>query len=268
MQMTRITQPSIQVPVTLATYNVRRCLGTDRCLSPERIAEVIADCDADIVALQEIDVGRLRSGGVDQTLLIADKLGFTSHFHPALRIEEEQYGDAVLTRCPSRLVKVGLLPGLRNLWPSEPRGAIWVEAMVGGARLQVINTHFGLRRRERRAQAVALLGGDWIGRCQPPYAVVGDLNSLPHGSVYRSFAARLSDAHLAGTQGRPAPTFPSRRPMLRIDHIFVSDDIEVTSAEVVRSPLTRVASDHLPLIAQLRIPAEGDKTNLVKSHER
>jgi len=143
-------QPPIQVPVTIATYNVRRCLGTDRRLSPDRIAQVIARCDADIVALQEIDVGRLRSGGIDQACVIAEKLGFTSHFHPALRIADEQYGDAVLTRCPSRLVKVGLLPGLRNLWSSEPRGAVWIEALVGGVRVQVINTHFGLRRRERR----------------------------------------------------------------------------------------------------------------------
>jgi endonuclease/exonuclease/phosphatase family metal-dependent hydrolase len=151
MQMSRSTQPPIQVPVTLVTYNIRRCLGTDRRLSPERIAEVMADCDADIVALQEIDV-------------------------------------------------------------------------------------------------------------RPPYAVLGGLNSRPHGTVYRSFAARPSDANLAGTQ--------SRRPMLRVGHIFVSGDIEVTSAKVVRSPLTRVASDHLPLIAQLRISAEGDKAGLVDSHER
>lgn len=261
--MTRSAQPPAQRPVTLATYNVRRCLGTDRRLSPERIAQVIADCDADIVALQEIDVGRLRSGGIDQARVIAENLGFASHFHPALQIAEEQYGDAVLTRCPSRLIKVGLLPGPRNLWPSEPRGAIWVEATIGDARLQVINTHFGLSRRERRAQAVALLGSDWAERCRPPYAVVGDLNSLPRGSVYRSFAAKLRDAHLAGTRGRPAPTFPSRRPLLRIDHIFVSDDIEVAGAEVVRSPLSSAASDHLPLVAQLRIPAEEGKTGLV-----
>lgn len=263
MQMTRSAQPPAQMPVTLATYNIRRCLGNDRRLSPDRIAQVIADCAADIVALQEIDVGRLRSGGIDQARVIAEKLGFTSHFHPALRIADEQYGDAVLTRYPSRLVKVGLLPGLRNLWPAEPRGAIWVEAMVGGARLQVINTHFGLGPRERRAQAGALLGGDWVERCRPPYAVVGDLNSVPRGFVYRSFAARLRDAHLAGTQGKPTATFPSRRPLLRIDHIFVSDDIEVSGAAVVRSPLASVASDHLPLVARLRIPAQEGKTGLV-----
>lgn len=264
--MTRNAHTPAQLPLTFATYNVRRCLGTDRRTAPERIAEVIAACDADIVALQEIDVGRLRSGGVDQAEFIAAKLGFTSHFHPALQIADEHYGDAILTRCPSRLVKVGILPGVRNPWPVEPRGAIWVEALLAGTPLQVMNTHFGLGRRERRAQAAALLGSDWVGRCAAPFVVAGDLNSLPRGLVHRSFAMRMRDAHVLGAKDGPMPTFPSRRPMLRIDHIFVSDDIEVAGASVVRSPLARVASDHLPLVARLRIPAVEGKTGLANAN--
>jgi endonuclease/exonuclease/phosphatase family metal-dependent hydrolase len=264
--MTRDAQMPSQSPLTFATYNVRRCLGVDRRTAPERIAEVIAGCRADIVALQEIDVGRLRSGRVDQAQLIAAELGFTSHFHPALQIADEQYGDAILTRGPSRLVKVGFLPGVRNLWPLEPRGAIWVEVLCAGTPLQVINTHFGLGRRERRAQAAALLGSDWVGGCAAPFVVAGDLNSLPRGLVHRSFAMRMRDAHMCGAKGKPAPTFPSRRPLLRIDHIFVSDDIEVTGASVVRSPLARVASDHLPLVARLRIPAGEGKVGLANGN--
>lgn len=261
--MTQSGPPPAHVAVTLATYNVRRCLGTDRALSPERIAQVIAESGADIVALQELDVGRLRSGGIDQARVIAERLGFrASHFHPALRIEAEQYGDAILTRGPSRLVKFGFLPGVPNLWPAEPRGALWIEAVIDGARLQVINSHFGLGRRERRAQAAALLGADWIGQCAAPHVVAGDLNSLPGGRVYRSFIARLRDAHRIGAQGRPGPTFPSRRPLLRIDHIFVSDDIEVMGAAVMRSPSARIASDHLPVVTQLRIPISGGKKAL------
>lgn len=264
--MTRSGPAHARVAVTLATYNVRRCLGTDRTLSPDRVAEVIAETSADIVALQELDVGRLRSGGVDQARFIAERLGFrASHFHPSLRIEEEQYGDAVLTRDHSRLVKFGFLPGVRNLWPIEPRGAIWIEAVVDGARLQVINTHFGLGRRERRAQAAALLGADWVGQCAAPYVVAGDLNSLPGGRVYRDFSAHLRDAHAAGATGRPAPTFPSRRPLLRIDHVFVSDDIEVVGAAVMRSPHARLASDHLPLVTQLRVPVKEGKAALASA---
>ena len=259
--------PQRHAAVTLATYNVRRCLGTDRRYAPERIAEVIGECDADIVALQEVDVGRLRSGGLDQAGVIAEKLGYASHFHPALRIAEEQYGDALLTRCRSRLVKAGLLPGPRNLWPLEPRGALWIEVMVGNARLQVITTHLGLGRRERRAQATALLGADWLALCRPPYVIAGDLNSLPGGQVYRRFAARMHDAHSAGAQGKPAPTFPSRRPLLRIDHVFVSDDIEVAGAAVIRSPLAAVASDHLPLVTRLRIATGENEAGLVDADE-
>jgi endonuclease/exonuclease/phosphatase family metal-dependent hydrolase len=244
--------------VTLATYNVRRCLGTDRVISPARIAEVIAESGADIVALQELDVGRLRSGGVDQARAIAEQLGFAaSHFHPALRIEAEEYGDAILTRQQSRLVKVGFLPGGRGLWPIEPRGAIWVEVPVGDRPLQVINTHFGLRRGERRLQAAALLGPEWLGQCRAPYVLAGDLNSMPRGRVYRSFATAMRDVQTAGAGGAAAPTFPSRRPLLRIDHIFVSPDIQVEHAAVLASPRARIASDHLPLVARLALGQEG-----------
>src|SRR5215207_9342746 len=85
-------------------------MGVDGRLSPARIAEVIASCNADIVALQELDVGRARTGGVDQAHAIAEELGMHMHFHPAFRVLEESYGDAVLTARPSRLVKAGPLP--------------------------------------------------------------------------------------------------------------------------------------------------------------
>jgi endonuclease/exonuclease/phosphatase family metal-dependent hydrolase len=76
----------------ILTYNVHRCLGRDGHLSPARIAEVIAACEADIVALQELDIGRVRSGGVDQAEAIARELGMHMHFHPALTVMEEHAG--------------------------------------------------------------------------------------------------------------------------------------------------------------------------------
>src|SRR6478672_11059906 len=96
----------------ILTYNVHRCLGVDGVLDPGRIAAVIAACQPDIVALQELDVRRARSGGVDQAKAIADRLGMQMHFHAALRVLEEEYGDAILTARPSRMVKAGALPGL------------------------------------------------------------------------------------------------------------------------------------------------------------
>src|ERR1700761_7687039 len=108
--------------VRLLTYNVHRCVGTDRRLDVGRIAEVIAAQAPDIVALQEVDVGRARTGGVGQAHRIATRLGTACRFTAALTVEGEQYGDAVLTALPERLIKSGPLPGHPRLPGLEPRG--------------------------------------------------------------------------------------------------------------------------------------------------
>src|SRR5215204_6162405 len=90
------------VSFRVMTYNVHRCRGLDRAWSPERIAAVIASCHPDVVALQELDVGRARSGRIDQAETIARDLGMDVQFFPALRIMEELYGDAILSRWPAR----------------------------------------------------------------------------------------------------------------------------------------------------------------------
>ena len=106
----------------LMTYNVHRCVGVDRDLNVERVAAVIADARPDIVALQELDVGRMRTRGVDQAHALAELLGMRSRFHPAMHVEEEQYGDAILTALPERLVRAGPLPGYPRMRALEPRG--------------------------------------------------------------------------------------------------------------------------------------------------
>lgn len=243
----------------IMTYNVHGCRGTDGVLSPGRIADVIAACGADVVALQELDVGRKRSGGVDQAAAIAHELEMRQvFFHPAHIVVDEQYGDAVITARPATLVKAGGLPGLPGSG-REPRGALWVEVDMGGRPVQVFNSHFGLGRRERRAQARAMLGPDWIGSdaCQAPVVFLGDFNSLPRGRVYRSIASHFRDAHVAGRHSRARATFPSRRPVFRLDHVFVSHDIAVVGAHVPRSPAARRASDHLPLVVDLKLPDQA-----------
>ncbi|WP_460448237.1 endonuclease/exonuclease/phosphatase family protein [Alsobacter sp. SYSU BS001988] len=239
----------------ILTYNVHRCLGIDGVLDPGRIAAVIAACQPDIVALQELDVGRRRTGGVDQAQAIADRLGMQMHFHPALRVMEEQYGDAILTARPSRVVKAGALPGLRSRPGIEPRGALWAAVQAQGGEVQVINTHMGLRGQERLNQIEALLGPEWLGhpRCADPVILLGDFNAAPHSRAYRRVAARLRDAQTSPPAARAQATFPSRMPMLRIDHVFVSGGVEVTRAETIRTPLARAASDHLPLLVEFRL---------------
>lgn len=251
--------------VRLLTYNVHSCRGTDGRLDPLRIAEVIAGCEADIIALQELDVGRKRTGGADQAQIIASHLKLVSHFHPAYHLAEEQYGDAILTALPSRLVKAGPLPSI-----GEPRGAIWVSVDVGGVELQVINTHFGLRRRERARQAATIMGPGWLGspECRKgPCVLLGDFNAVPASAVYRSFARKLRDVQ-SGEGVRPRRTFPSRLPLLRLDHIFAGPGVTAVDATVRSDLLTRTASDHLPLIAtvDVEIPAEQDHSPSIMSN--
>lgn len=241
--------------IRLLSYNVHRCVGTDRRLDVGRIAAVIAAEEPDIVCLQEVDVGRARTGGVDQAHKIAERLGMKSRFHAALRVLEEEYGDAILTAMPERLVKAGPLPGYDRIPQLEPRGALWVEVETeSGAGLQVLNTHLGLVPREQQIQAAALAGPDWLGSPlrRDPMVLVGDMNAGSRSVVYRTFAASLADAErLRRKGGERIATFPSRAPVLRIDHVFLSDGVRVAGMHVPATPLVRLASDHRPLVVDL-----------------
>lgn len=238
------------------SYNAHACVGTNGELSYLRIAEVIAAYDPDIVGLQELDLARQRSGGMDQAERIAADLKMHFHFHPALRIKEELYGDAILSKWPLRVRHAAELPTVAARLAFEPRGALWVSAIHGDQEVQIINTHLGLSRRERLAQAQALLGPGWLGdpSCVRPVILIGDFNALPNSAVHRLFCSVLRDAHRHAAPAR-RPTFPSRFPVLRLDYIFVSEDVEVLTVQVPRTPLTQLASDHLPVVVDLALPS-------------
>jgi endonuclease/exonuclease/phosphatase family metal-dependent hydrolase len=255
------TAPSIRRPagspkaLRIMTYNVHSCIGMDGKLSPERIARVISRYAPDIIALQELDVGRLRTDCVDQAHLISSYLEMTMQFHAPLHIEEERYGNAILTHFPMRLVKAGLLPGLPGKPDLEPRGALWVAVNINGCELQVMNTHLGLQQRERKRQAEALLGKQWLQHpeCRGPVVLCGDFNAMPSSAVCKKLHSRLVDAQIELKSHRPRSTFFGRFPTARIDHIFVDPAIRVTDIEVPSTELVRVASDHLPLIAEISL---------------
>jgi endonuclease/exonuclease/phosphatase family metal-dependent hydrolase len=234
--------------VRILTYNVHRCVGVDRRLDVGRVAEVIAAQAPDIVALQELDVGRARTGGVDQAHRLAQRLGMAFHFNAALRVEEELYGDAILTALPERLIKAGPIPTHPRFSGLEPRGAVWIAVTIGGRELQVINTHLGLAPREQRAQALHLAGDEWLGSAQRPVLVVGDMNATARAGAYRTFAARLTESRRAARLSPRTPTFPSTYPVLAIDHVFVSEGVGVERVRTPLDPLSRLASDHLPLV--------------------
>jgi endonuclease/exonuclease/phosphatase family metal-dependent hydrolase len=241
-------QQSEEIPIKILTYNVHSCVGSDGQPSQGRIAEVIAACEPDVVALQELDVGRKRTGSVDQAHAIATHLSMKLFFHPAIQIAEEQYGDAILTSLDMRLIKAGPLPSF-----GERRGALWVEATYRGNAFNIVNTHLGLSRRDRSAQVAALLGPGWLGHadCRSPKILLGDFNAVRSSLAYRQISTQFTDAWAAGGPGRPGKTFPSRLPLVRIDHIFVERSTKVTDVGVISGRAARMASDHLPLYATI-----------------
>lgn len=243
----------------LLTYNVHRCEGVDRRVDVGRIAAVIAEHEPDIVCLQELDVGRARTGYVDQACSIAEQLAMSYHFHPAMRVEAELYGDAILTHLPERLIRSGPLPSVRGVPGLEPRGALWVEVEIGDATLNVFNTHLGLIPREQRAQAAALVGDQWLGHpaCEGPTLLTGDFNATSLTRPYQTLVRRLADCQRTLGLRPSVKTFPSSFPAIRIDHCFTSPEVVVTAVKAPFSPLARMASDHLPLVVDFEIrPAE------------
>ncbi len=245
----------------LMTYNVHRCVGVDRRLDVERVAAVIADARPDIVALQELDVGRMRTLHVDQAHRLAELLGMRSRFHPAMHVEEELYGDAILTALPERLVKADSLPLYPRIRALEPRGAIWIAVDLGGVELQVINTHLGLVPREQQAQAAALLGEQWMASeaFTAPAVLLGDFNATPYSATYRMLHTVMRDAQSGRGRRAPTATFPSRFPFMRIDHVFLAGTIEVTGVSSPYDARARIASDHLPLVVDLEITTPADR---------
>lgn len=236
----------------LMTYNTHGCSGMDGRVSPRRIARVIAEHKPDIVALQEMDLGRRRSRVEDQAAIIAQELGLHAVFCPTITRDKEHYGHALLSHWPIEVINRSRLPHDARGWFKEPRAALWARVQVAGQPVNVITTHLGLGVRERQLQMQMLLGKDWIGSIPEtePIILCGDFNCLPRSAPYRLAAQRLTDVQ---KERRPLNTFSSNRPLVRLDHIFVSAQLACDGVLVPRSDLTRIASDHLPLIADLQL---------------
>lgn len=253
----------------LMTYNVHGCSGMDGRVSPRRVARVIRSEMPDIVALQELDLGRRRSRAEDQAAIVARELGMHAVFCPTVTRGEEHYGHALLSAWPIEVVKRARLPHDPRSWWQEPRSAMWARVEVDGVPINVITTHLGLGGRERVLQMEALLGEDWLGLVPDgePALICGDCNMMPGSAPYRLAAARLRDVQLSTPGHRPLSTFSSWRPVVRIDHVFVSPHFTPEKVSVVRNDLTRVASDHLPLVADFRVASARADTSTPKRPE-
>lgn len=227
--------------LSVASYNIHRCIGTDALYRPGRIVEVVRRLDADVVGLQEIDAHIMHPEG-HQLDLIARQTGYSFVIGGTMFHEEAEYGNAILSRFPILASKKYDLTVDRL----EPRGAISIDLEAHGHRFRVINTHLGLKYYERRRQVRALL--DILDQdAEIPKILMGDFNEwVPiFGSTLRLF--RLFH-HARGIR-----TFPARKPLLCLDQVFIDRKGILAGAEVLHTTLTKKASDHLPIKAMLRL---------------
>lgn len=238
---------TVEIPaVRVVTYNIHACVGVDRRYDPARIAAVLREIDADIACLQEVDARRGIERHADQWAYLGEATGCRVILGSGIRDHRGRFGNAILTRFPvlaARSIDL-TVPGY------EPRGAIDAELLIGDRVLRVLATHFGLHAGERRLQAnrvTAALGESAAVIRHAPHAVLlmGDLNEWRG----RSGAIRVLDRRLGPSAAQR--TFPSWMPVLPLDRIYADGPAMLRDICVYRSPLARLASDHLPLVGSL-----------------
>jgi endonuclease/exonuclease/phosphatase family metal-dependent hydrolase len=244
--------------IRVITYNIHSCVDRNRNVHPERIAGIIDNLKADIVCLQEVDAQKPFSTNRNQARILAEQLGMDYLFFPAEKSSLHAFGVAILSRFSFNEYYHNLLPNLFPRLQPRRRGAIRTSIQTPVGPIHMINAHLSLFKLERRKQVKTLLGKDWLSAVpkDEPLIFCGDFNAGPLSKTYRTLARFLTDVQKEIKNLRPSvyqPTFHSRSPLFRIDHIFVSRHFRTLNVEVTRTPDTQIASDHLPLIAELAL---------------
>ena len=236
--------------IRVVTYNVHRGRGLDGRTKPDRIAAVLQDIDADVVALQEVVGAGPRHGGHAEAFGAALGMGWV--MAPTRHLWSHQFGNVVLSRFPiTHHVRYNLS------WKTcEPRGCMRVDLAIDDElTLHLYNAHFGTAILERRVQAERLAGIVSDRRVTGPKIVLGDFNEWSRGPASALLSERLNGIDLAAHLRRRR-TYPGVFPLVHLDHIYYQGRVEVEKVELVRSRRALIASDHLPLVATLRIGAQ------------
>ncbi len=227
--------------LTLASWNIHMGIGSDGNRDMARTCGVINSLGGDVIGLQEVD--NHHSDGGNDLVLLADRTGLTVIPGPTMQNETGDYGNALLTRLPvARVIRHDISFG-----HYEPRGLLIADLRHGGGLIRVAVTHLGLRPAERRDQVRKLMErlptADDV-----PLILMGDFNEWlfwgrPLRWLHRYFGRTSSPA-----------TFPARWPLLALDQILAQPPTLIRNRRVFRTAQARRASDHLPLLADLRFP--------------
>jgi endonuclease/exonuclease/phosphatase family metal-dependent hydrolase len=231
------------VQITFASYNIHKAVGLDRRRDPDRILAVLRELNADVIALQEVD---LRFGR-RMSVLPLEAIHHTGYRAVPLSMKPDSlgwHGNALLVRREIELIEAAPVP----LPVLEPRGAIRADLRIEGRPLRVIGMHLDLSGLRRRHQVRSVIAHAGACAAPMPTVMMGDMNEWAmHGGCFREFG----DSWQVLAPGR---SFPSRMPIAALDRIIVSQDCKVVGTGVHRSALSAVGSDHLPVYACLELP--------------
>ena len=233
--------------VLIASYNIRKAIASDRRRRPDRIVEILGEIGADVVILQEAD----RRFGSRESAIPPHMLADGDRYRPVpyeMRAGSMGWhGNAILVGPRVQIVRHGPI----HLPALEPRGAVMADLSVDGAAFRVVGMHLDLSGLWRRRQARAILAELASQPRALPTLLAGDLNEWTTGGCLRDFG----HDHRAVPLG---PSFHARRPIGRLDRIFLGPGIGLEGCGVHTSLLARTASDHLPVWARVRVgPAQG-----------
>lgn len=231
----------MKATLAIATYNVHRFIGRDGRQDPERVAAVVGELEADIVALQEVV---LPEGTATEGLVSLPAFeGYQVVTGMTRKRRGLHFGNALLVRAPRLHVRQLDL----TIPPLECRGALDVHLDLPGEPMRIVNAHLGLLPRERRLQFARLI--EHISLHESPLlAVIGDFNEWRPGSA----SLRTMERFLGCAMPR-LPSFPTARPVFALDRIWVRPAERVLDVRVHKSRLASMASDHFPVVARLQV---------------
>lgn len=245
-----VMQDSLRL-LRAVTYNVHKCRGLDGRVRPERIAEVLREVDADVIALQEITCLGVKDLEEDHARYLANELGFHLAFGENRRLGNAAYGNALLTRVP---IQASYNYDITSRG-REPRGCLRADVMLDGGRmLHIFNVHLGTDYFERRKQARMLLGAGILNNIEEDSTrlVLGDFNEWTRGLASQLFARNFNTADPRVHLGR-GHTYPGLLPFLHLDHVYFDSTLKLQKLTLHRSQRALIASDHLPFIADFSV---------------
>jgi len=229
--------------LVIASYNIHRGVGLDGRRDLDRLAAVIAEIAPDVIGLQEV-IRQPEGVHGDQAMALAAKLGMAVMMGETRSFGNGSYGNAVLTRLPI----VGSDRCDLSWRAREPRGCLRVDLAVNGSALHVFNAHFGLLLRERRDQLGRLATFITDRSIAGPRVLMGDFNEWHRGPITRQLRREFSSP-----MRRMRRTHPAVFPLFALDRIYWDVELEGQEFHVHRTRLSRVASDHLPVVARLKL---------------